>query len=400
MLCVATLGASVLGALPAAALEPTWLSVRSWDPLLNENGDAYWESATITVYTDADAAHWELATNGQAVADGDLSADQLSVADNGYGVDVPVSSATMGVTLVAGTYTFTVTATKDGEEPSTRSADLHVSTAPALPPLVPSAAVLYPLDEYPGVAHGVTFRHGLDATLAELSSARYEVVGADGPLGNWAVEPGDHLLRWDGTYYPPEGGGSPSVAPAGTYQVRLVVDDDRGRRSGPLSGPFRLSRGYRSLAERGTSRTANATRTATLTKRLARLRVVDGSLRYRALNNNWRPSALVRTAHRVAVSRNRVAGQPVVLVVRGRWQDDMDIDLEIVTPRGRVRNIDVYWSVSRRALVLPIPTRWIRTNGTVRFRLLWTSHGTTGSAGRVGRTDSVGVRVTRYVWRY
>ncbi len=219
----------------------------------------------------------------------------------------------------------------------------------------------------------------------------------EGRAGPWYVEEGDPLLRWDGTIQP--AGGGTAFAGAGTYQVRLLLRDGDQWTFGPLSAPFTLSWGYRVYTERTTHRTADATRVATLTQRQARVRVVDGSLRYRAFNTDWRRTPLVRTAHRVRIPRGRIPGSWPVLVVRGLRQYDVDLDLEIVLPSGLVRNVDIYGGVDTRSMILPLPPRWLRADGTVRFRLLWTSHGPTGTAHRVGRTDTVGVRIATYVWR-
>ncbi|KRA31300.1 hypothetical protein ASD81_17795 [Nocardioides sp. Root614] len=400
MLCVATLGASVLGALPAAAaLEAPWLVVYTPDPLLNENGDGYWDSATVEVGTNADTAHWALSTGGQVVAEADLTETELASAHTWDRASLPVSSTTTGVTLAAGTYTFTVTATTTGGESTTSSTNLYVSTAAPLTPWVPSAAVLYPHDYYPGVAHSITLRHGVDATIAEWGWPRFELIGPDGVRVLWSIDQHDPLLHWDGLI-PAPSGSSTVQAPAGTYRARLQLQDNGITTYGPMSQPFTLSWGYRTTVKVTNRRTAVATRTATLTQRHARVRAVDGSLRYRSFRTDWPEQPLVRTAHRVRIPSNRVADGPVLLIIRGRWQDELDPDFEIVTPSGRVRNIDMYEAVSLRSRVVAIPRRWIRADGTVRFRLLWSSHpnGVTGTPGRTGRTDAVDVRVTRYVW--
>ncbi|MBU2695937.1 DUF3324 domain-containing protein [Pimelobacter sp. 30-1] len=391
LLCAAALGVSVLGGVPAAALalEPTWLSVSSADPLLNENGDGYWESATVSVSTDADAAHWTLTAGGKVVGEADLTTAQLASARTS--VDLPIDSATIGAPLAAGTYTFRVTATARGKTPATEHTEIYVSTAPLLASLTPDAAVIYPRDVHPGVAHAASLRHGLDATILKHGTNTFEVVGDEGALGSWIIDPRDSRLRWDGLT-------SDGSAPAGTYRVRLVVADDRGTRYGPLSRPFRLSSGYRVSQELTVTKKANATRTATLTQRNARVRIANGSLHYRALNTDWRREPLVRTAHRVRVPRDRVAGTQVFVVVRGRWQWPQDPDAEIVTPDGRVRNIDLFAALNKRSMILSIPPRLIHPDGTVRFRLLWSSLGVTGDPHRAGRTDTVGVRVSTYEW--
>jgi hypothetical protein len=394
LVCAVALGASVLHAQPARALVPTWLSVGTSDPLLYENGDGIWESATIDVGTDAETAHWVLTSSGgQVVHEADLTAEQLSLAQHGAGT-ISVSSATTGKVLSAGTYTVTVTATSTGEEPSTRSATIYVGTAPPLAAPARSASAFYPRDTLPGVAHTIAFRQGgLDAVVSEWAQPTIEVVGPDGEVVAWWYVDQDHSSeRWNGKWWD-------ELAPAGTYRVRLAVRDGHGTTYGPLSPPFTLSWGYRVQATSTATRTANATRTATLTQRQARLRIIDGSLRYRAFNTDWRRDPLVRTAHRVTLPRDRAAGYWPVLVVRGLRQYDVDLDLEMVTPEGDVRNIDVYSRVDTRSMIYPIPGRFIRSDGTVRFRLLWTSHGPTGAAGRVGRTDTIGIQTVRYVWR-
>lgn len=397
LLCATALGSSVLGAVPAVALEQTWLDVTSDDRLLNENGDGIWESATVKVHTDAATAHWELATGGEVVAEADLTAGQVSDAHGPYGADLRVSSATTGSALAAGTYTFKVTASAAYKAPATATTNIYVSTAPPLGAPAPDAAVFYPNDHYPGVAHDATFRHGLDPTILAWGNVGFEVLSDTAAFGPWAVDPRDPLLRWDG-WGSPQTGGAAGPPRAGTYRLRFVVGDDRQRVPGPLSAPFRLSAAYRGFGERTVTRKANATRTATLTQRQARVRVVRGSLRYRALNTDWRREPLVRTAHRVRVPRERVAGTPAFVVVRGRWQWPQDPDAEVVTPDGRVRSIDLFAALDKRFMILSIPPRLIHPDGTVRFRLLWSSLGVTGSPGRTGRADTVGVQVSTYVW--
>jgi hypothetical protein len=399
LLCATALGVSVLGALPARAAQPTWVSVASYDPLLNENGDGYWESATVhVVITDADAAHWTLAKGGQTVAEADLTAEQLSYARGWGGLDLPVDSTTAGRALAAGTYTFTVTATSSGQQPASGSTSIYVSTAPPLTALTPGAAAVYPADDYPGVAHEATFRHGLDRTILDWGTAGFQVVGNGEPIAPWAIDSADPVLRWDG-YGTPAAGGTSGPAPAGAYRVRLLLRDDDAISYGPLSQPFRLSWGHRILTEHTVMQPATATRTATLTQRGARVRASHGSLRYRAVNTDWRTEPLVRTAHRVRVPRDRAAGTPVRLVIRGRRQWTEDLDLELVDPAGRVHGVDVFDGLDKRTMIRWIPRRMIAADGTVRFRILWSSYGPTGAPHRVGRTDAVGVRVNRYVWR-
>lgn len=400
LLCAAALGATVLAALPAEALEPTRLSVTSADPLLNENGDGYWDSATVVVSADADVAHWTIrSASGAVVAGADLTPEQIEAARGEPGAALPVDSATTGLALAAGTYTFTVTAAAAGKDPSTGSTKIYVSTAPPLTALSPSTQVFYPWDVYAGAPHAVTFRHGLDARLVQHGAARFEIVGPEGRVGSWPIDASDPLLRWDGRFRPaPPDDVTPYASP-GTYFLRLVVRDDGRTAYGPMSAPVAVSWAFRAPRTWTTTRTANATRTATLTQRGARLRVVDGRFRYRAFNTDWRSPPLVRTAHVVRIPSNRVLGFAPVLTIRGRWQHDLDIDLEAVTPTGKVQNVDLYRGVDTEKMSYAIPRRWIRANGTFRFRLVWSSYGTTGAPGRVGRTDSVSVGVTRFVWR-
>ncbi len=399
LLTALALGAVLLGTPPAGAADATWLYVSSHDPLLNENGDGYWESATVSVSSDADAAHWSLLSpGGQVVAEADFTNEQLYAAHWSGSAALEVSSVTTGVALPAGTYTFSVTATAVGKTPSTASTAIYVSTAPPLTALTPSAPTIYPRDSHPGVPHTIAFRHHLDSTVAGWGSVTFQVLGPDDFVdGAWIVDGNEPLLRWNGTYQP-QGGGT-TLAPEGTYRIRMVLSDGDRWTYGPLSEPFTVSWDYRALVTSTTARPATSTRTATLTQRHARVRASDGSLRYRAFNTSWRQEALVRTAHRVRIPRDRVAGYPVFLVVRNRLQWDRDMDLEVVTPAGQVRNIDLFAAKDRRRLVYPIPRHLIRADGTVRIRLLWTSQGPTGAPGRVGRTDTVGVQTTRYVWR-
>ena len=402
LLCATALGVSLLGALPAEAAEAVSLSVFGEDSLLNENGDGYWESARIHVSTDASSAHWSLTTaGGDVVAEADLTEGQLSASRPPYGTYLSVSSATTGGhPLAAGTYRFTVTGTSPYETRATASTAIYVSTAPPLSPLTPNAAVIYPNDSYAGVAHEATFRHGLDRThIVQGGASMFEVVRDDGvAYGPWLIDPSDPVLRWDGTGSP-QTGGTNGPAPAGTYRVRLLIRAGRSVQYGPLSQPFRVSAGYREFSEHTESRPANATRTATLTQRGARVRAVNGSLRYRATNTDWRREPLVRTAHRARVPRERVPGTTSFLVIRGRWQWAQDPDAEIVTPSGRVRAIDDFAALNKRFVMVSIPPRWIHPDGTVHFRLLWNSFGPTGAPHRIGRADTVGVQVSSYRWR-
>lgn len=385
LLCAAALGLTVLGAQPASAA-PLWLYVTS-EPLLSENGDGFWDSATVVVSTNADSAHWVLTGPGKTVAEGDLTDAQLQDARVGHPAEIEVSSAITGAPLAAGAYRLTVTATAADQAPMTQGATFYVSTGRPLTSMARSAAVIFPNDYNPGVAHEIAFRHGLDATTLAHGGVRFEVVGPGGVrYGPWNVDPRDPFLRWNGMDDDHD-----TVAP-GAYWMRLIVADN-GEKKGPLSQPFGVSRGYRVSTFRTTTQRANASRTTTLTQRHARLRVVDGGLRYRRTTNDWRATSMVRTAHRVRIPTGSIPGTLPLLVIRGRWAGT-DMDLEVVTPDGKVRNIDVYATGGTGFRGFAIPRRLIRADGTVRFRLLWT-----GTFGNTGRIDSVAVRISTWVWR-
>lgn len=395
LLAASALGASTLGSVPAQAVEQTWLVVTDGDVLLDENGDGFWEAARIGVSTDADSARWTLTSpTSEVVAGADLTEPELQAAEHGAHA-IEISSATTGTPLATGTHLLTVTATTVGEEPTTRSVTIHVAHGPAWTALVPSTRSFYPRDTHPGVPHTIAVRHRIDPTVLAWGSVMWEVVGPNGRVdGPWWVEADEPLLRWDGTVERATGGRA--LAPAGSYRIRLVGREDGWPFQGPLSEPFEVSWNYRALVTRARARPATATRTATLTQRHARVRAVDGSLRYRAFNSSWRQEPLVRTAHRLGIPRGRAPGFPVFLVVRGRVALAIDLDLEVVTPAGKVRNIDIFGAKDQRTLSYSIPPRMIRSDGSLRFRLLWTSW---GPPSRTGRTDSVGVQYTTYVWR-
>ena len=396
LLCAAASVLTVLGALPARAAEPTWLYVDSYDPLLNENGDGFWESATVHIGAHADAAHWVLARGGTAVAQGDLTDTQLSQA-SGMGTSIPISSAiTGGTPLAAGTYTFTVHATKAGALPTTDATQIYVSTAPPITTMVRSSTVFFPNDYQDGVPHEIAFRHGLDATILTWGVTGFEVIGANGPLVSGSIDARDPWARWGGMYVP-AGGGGLTLAPPGVYRIRLKIRDNGATEliGGPLSQPFGLSRGYRVTRSFTTMQKASATRTATLTRRHARFSVVDGSLRYRRTGNDWRRTSLVRTAHQVRIPTGRIPGSRPALVVRGRWHD-ADAALEVLTRTGRPRLVSVYDGGGPGYRLFMIPRYLLRADGTVRFRVVWS---TNDSTYRTGRVDSIGVRIDKWVWR-
>ncbi|NHA00451.1 hypothetical protein G5V59_11350 [Nocardioides sp. W3-2-3] len=306
----------------------------------------------------------------------------------GHPAEIAVVSLTTGATLAAGTYRFTVTATAADQAPTTRATDIHVSTARPLTSMARSATVIFPNDLNPGVAQEIAFRHGLDATTLAWGGIRFEVVGPGGAVyGPWNVDARDPFLRWNG-----RDSNGDTVAP-GVYRMRLTVDDDQGPKDGPLSEPFGVSRAYRVFSQRTSVQRANATRSATLTRRHARMRVVDGSLRYRRTTSNWRKTSLVRTAHGVRIPRDRIPGSRALLIIRGRWKYS-DVDLEVVAPGGKVRNLDIYDEGGPGYLGFQVPPSLIRPDGTVRFRVLWT-----GTFARTGRVDWVGVRIDKWVWR-
>lgn len=387
LLCAAASGLALLGAPPASA-GPLWLYVTS-DPLLNENGDGYWDSVTVTVSTNADAAHWVLTGLGKTVAEGDLTDAQLQAARVGHPAEIEVSSAITGAPLAAGAYRITVTAAAAEEAPLTRGATFYVSTGRPLTSMARSAAVIFPNDLNPGVAHEIAFRHGLDATTLAHAGVRFEVVGPGGVrYGPWNIDPRDPFLRWNGRDQDDD-----TVTP-GAYWVRLTVAGN-GSDSGPLSQPFGVSRGYRVRTVRTTTQQANASRTRTLTQRHARLRVVDGGLRYRRTTGDWRRTSLVRTAHQVRIPAGRIPGTRPALIVRGRWHD-ADAALEVLTRTGRPRLVSVYDGGGPGYRLFVIPRYLLRADGTVRFRVVWS---TNDSTYRTGRVDSIGVRIDKWVWR-
>lgn len=397
LLCAAALGLTLLGAQPASAAAPTWLYVGSYDPLLNENGDAYWESATVEVRTQADAAHWVLARGGTAVAQGDLTGTQLGQA-SGMGTSISISSAiTGGTPLAAGTYTFAVHVTKAGELPNSAATEIYVSTAPPLASMVRSTTAFFPRDYRGDLPAEMTFRHRLDATLLKAGVEGFEVIGPDGPLtSHWGIDPRDPLAHWDGMHVP-AGGHAMTVAPPGVYRIRLMIRDNGATElvGGPLSQPFGLSWGYRVPSNSTTMQKAAATRTATLTRRHARFSVVDGSLRYRRTGNDWRKTSVVRTAHQVRIPTGRIPGSRPALIVRGRWHD-ADAALEVLTRTGRPRLISAYDGGGPGYRLFNIPRYLLRADGTVRFRVVWS---TNDSTYRTGRVDSIGVRIEKWVWR-
>lgn len=382
-----SLVASALTATSAAsaAAEPgVGLSV--WGGgLLNETGDGPWESVEVTVSTDARAVHWELrpATSQEVLAQGDVT-----LAPSGGTVfGITVDSSHIGRRLTAGTYRLTVTGTAPTRAPTSRDATIHVSTQGPLRPLVPSASIFYPDDRYDGVAHDVVARVVADPTVLAHGNLSWEVVGPGGTVaGPFPVEPTDPVARWQ-----------VGRAPEGVYRLRLRVGDwilDR-----TLSAPVTLSRRYRQLIETTILRPAAATRSATATQRHARVRAVGGSLRYRTATTDWRKRPLVRTSHRLRLPSDRYAGQPIQLVVNGRWASEFDADLEIETRSGPVRNIDVYMGKDRRRMVHPLRASAMRADGTVRFRVLWSGLAPRRGASATGRTDTIGLRYHRVVWR-
>ncbi|MEV5001393.1 hypothetical protein [Nocardioides sp. LML1-1-1.1] len=388
LLCAAALGLTLLGARPASAT-PLRLHVSS-EPLLSENGDGYWESATVFVSTNADAAHWVLSGLGKTVAEGDVTDEQLQAARVGHPAEITVSSLTTGAPLAAGTYRFSVTATAADQAPLTGATEIHVSTARPLASMTRSATVIFPNDYNDGVAHEIAFRHGLDAATITRGVVRWEVVGPGGvSYGPWNVDPRDPVLRWNGKDHDYD-----VVAP-GVYRVRLTVSDDGMTKSGPLSQPFGVSRGYRVSARQIVTQRAGTTRTATLTRRHARFSVVNGSLRYRRTGNDWRKTSLVRTAHQVRIPAGRIPGTRPALVVRGRWHD-ADAALEVLTRTGRPRLVSAYDGGGPGYRLFVIPRYLLRADGTVRFRVVWS---TNDSTYRTGRVDSIGVRIDKWVWR-
>lgn len=367
------------------------------DVLLNENGDGLWESARPRVQLDRDvdvAAQWSIKAGTQLVAGPfDMTPEQIDLArTSGNGAGVLVNAQTVGKKLAAGDYWFEVQATAT-EADFTKAAvvrrAIHVSSASALTALIPNASVFYPRDDYPGVVHRAVLSPRLDSRIVKYGASSFEVLDAEEQLlGSWLIDPKDPVIRWDGWYYLPTGG-SPRLAPAGTYRIRLNVWDDDEQKAGLVSSPFRLSHSHRSLVQAVSTRSAAATRTATLAQVEARVRSQDGSLRYRYLPAPPYRDPLVRTAHRIRVPSDYVSSP--TLRVRGLWEHNTDLNVEIVTPSGRIVDIDVYGALSRRRLDVTIPQRWIQPDGTVKFRLVWRGYGT-------ARTDSVAISRWKYRW--
>lgn len=373
------------------------LNVWSDDNLLNQNGDDYWESATARVTLDNSidvTAQWSIKSGTTLIAGPKpFTAEQLNSAKtSGYGAGIPLSAQTIGKRLPAGAYWFEVRTTAVEPDYTKSAVDrvaFHVSTSPALTTLAPNASVFHPRDNYPGVAHGITLSPRLDRRIVRYGASSFTVLNADNEsLGTWLIEPADPVIRWDGWHEPPSGG-SPALAPAGTYRIQLNVWDGGVPMPGPVSAPFTLSHRYRVPTLSTTGATAAGTRTATLIQRNARVRAEDGSLYYR---NIWATYAnpLVSTVHRVRVPAHDLGGP--TLRIRGRWELPTDIDIKIVTPSGRIVDVDTFGVLTERRVDVTIQRRWIRDDGTLKFRLLWQGY-------NPGRADRVEVAVWKYVWR-
>lgn len=377
-------------------------SIDVWgdDSLLNENGDGLWESVDPRIRLDPDvdvAVQWSIKAGSRLVAGPfNLDQDRIGLARTStYGVGVPIHASTVGKKLAAGDYVFEVQTT--GNEPDfTKTAvdtwEFHVSTAPAINTLKPQTPVLYPRDYQAGVAHTMVLSPRLDARTLKYGVSSFEIVDAKGTvLGVRLIDSPSGVIRWDGIYYPETGGGY-QTAPQGIYRIRLVMLEKGEWRTGPVSSPFRLSHAYRTMVEVvGSKRKVASTRTATLTKRAASVRAVGGSLVYRKHRGAEPPNGtLVRTAHRVRVRSPYLKGVHPLLRVRGRWTNETDIDVRIVTPSGRVVEV-ITALMDRRHRYVMIRPSWIRPDGTVKFHLHWRGQGS-------GRVDSVSVSRWKYRW--
>jgi hypothetical protein len=98
---------------------------------------------------------------------------------------------------------------------------------------------------------------------------------------------------------------------------------------------------------------------------------------------------MVTTLHTVRVPTH--FKRSAQLRVRGAWGNTRDIDLEVVTPTGGSIRIDTFITYSRTSLGIGIQNRWIRADGTMRFRFRW--HGS-----RPARMDKVVVRYWKLSW--
>lgn len=378
-------------------------SIEVWgnDRLLNENGDGLWESATPRIRLDPDvdvAVQWSVKSGSRLVAGPfPLTQQQIGVARAGMeGVGVPIHAQTLGKGLPAGDYSVEVRSTGVEEgftKSAVRSWELHVSTAPAITALTPRTSVFYPRDVQTGVAHEMVLSPRLDPRVVRYGVGSFEVLDAKGQvLANLSLDPAEGIIRWTGMYHPETGGGH-QLAPAGIYRIRLSAWDD-GVETAQVSAPFRLSHAYRTMVEVvGPKRRAASTRTATLTTRAASVRAVGGSLIYRKHRGAEPPSGpLVQTVHKIRVPSSSIKNVHPLLRVHGRWAYDTDIDVRIVTPRGKVVEI-ISALADRRHRYVFIRPRWIRPDGTVKFHLRWRGWGSSG------RVDSIAVSRHTYRWR-
>jgi hypothetical protein len=372
--------------------------------LVSQNGDGFWETAVTRVVLDEDVsvtARWRITSRGATVAGPyEFSPEAISQARSSGGTAIEVDPrAKLGHPLPAGEYRLEVEATAnepDFTKSKRVSVPLHVSNAAPVTKLTPNARVVYPDDSHPGVAHGLRISPRLDVREARYGGMGYRILKGDGqPLGGagswYLVDPDNPVITWDGRYYR-NGGGALVPAPEGAYRVELIRFPVGGPPGvyGPVSAPFTLSRLQRREVERVVVKTARASRLRTLAPRGARVRVGGrGSLRFERLPGSTL-APLVTTLHTVRVPAH--LGRSAQLRVRGAWAVARDVDLEVVTPTGRTVPIDTFITRSRSSVGVGIRNRWIRADGTVRFRFSWHGH-------RPARMDKVVVRYWKLTWK-
>lgn len=380
-----------------------YLAVSGPDLFVSQNGDGFWETAATEVFLDKDVsvtARWRITSRGVTVAGPyEFSSEAISQARSGGGTTIEVDPrAKLGHSLPAGEYRFEVEATaseSDFTKSKRVSVQMHVSNAAPVTKLTPNARVIYPEDIHPGVAHTLRVSPRFDVGEARYGGMGFRILQRDGqPLGGptswWEVDPVNPVITWDGRYYK-NGEGRPVPAPEGTYRVELMRFQGWGPGvSGPVSAPFTLSRRQRDSVERAVVKTARASLLRTLVRHDARVRVDGhGSLRFERLPGS--PSApLVTTLHTVRVPAH--LGRSVALRVRGAWGVSRDVDLEVVTPTGRTIPLDTFITRSRASVGIGIRNKWIRADGTVRFRFSWRGH-------RPAHMDKIVVRYWQLDWK-
>ncbi|MGH1561515.1 hypothetical protein [Mumia sp. DW29H23] len=279
-------------------------------------------------------------------------------------------AASLVMMMVVGTVQFPA----DGDEPGAT--------------ITPSTTVFYPDDDEPGVAHVMRITLRWVAGEATEGDLYLRILASDGqPLGitTWAVDATTPGITWDGRYHAVNGTGLP--APGGTYRAELTRAGTGERVA--VSTPFVLSRARRELVRRTVVTTAKESYRRTVTRREGRARLVGTSLRFRS----WptRPSGpVVKTLHSTRVPAHVKVGA-VELQVRGAW-DPPNVGLEVVKPNGRVVRVGIFSSYSNKRKGVHLRESWIRPNGTVRFRFVYTGY-------EPVRLRRVAVSYWRYEWK-